>query len=76
MDAAGGLAREHVYCRLVTLCLGIIEVKKSLASAVAANRVEDVRRLLLRLRQEVVATEDLIKVTVLYCIRSRSFSGS
>lgn len=65
MDAAGavGANRSPSATNRLTLCLtGIIEVKKSLASAVAANRVEDVRRLLLRLRQEVAATEDLLKV--------------
>lgn len=43
---------------------GVLEVKKQLASAVAANRSEDIKRLLLRLRQELVVSEELLRVSV------------
>lgn len=41
-----------------------MELKKSLAGAVAANRTEDIKRLLLQLRQELVVTEELLRVRV------------
>lgn len=43
---------------------GVLEVKKQLASAVAANRSEDIKRLLLRLRQELVVSEELLRVGI------------
>ena len=41
----------------------VIELKKSLASAVTANRTDDMKRILLRLRQELTATEEIIRVS-------------
>lgn len=41
----------------------VIELKKALASAVTANRTDDMKRILLRLRQELTATEEIIRVS-------------
>lgn len=46
----------------------VIELKKSLASAVTANRTDDMKRILLRLRQELTATEEIIRVSCHGCI--------
>ena len=45
----------------------VVDIRKALATAVTANRTDEIKRHLLRLRQELVASEELLRV------RSRSF---
>ena len=40
----------------------VVDIRKALATAVTANRTDEIKRHLLRLRQELVASEELLRV--------------